>query len=99
MNKKESATEYSEIDILFEEGGIKYCLLKEVHKEEALQLIAEIFADGEPTFKMLGYTPEMVQELLKLTFFMSVDNGVSVVAFDEATKQIVGCFTAADGVP
>ena len=61
--------------------------------------MAEVFYEGEPVMQLTKASKTEVKEMFKIFEFLTIDNGLSVVALDESTNMVVGCFTALDGEP
>ena len=78
------------------QNGIKYMVMKEEHKLDALDLTSEIFGKYEPAGQMVGMTPKFIRSFMIVLFEYFVKSGLSIVAIDEETNKLVGVFTAWD---
>ena len=84
---------------LMEENGIQYFLLKKNHVSEVIPILAEAFTT-EPMSVMagLGYTywEKMYSVVLNDMGNYALDNGLSVVAIDQASGKVCGAFIGMD---
>ena len=72
--------------------------MREEHKQQCFDLTCEIFGKYEPAGQMVGMTPEIFKGLMTHLFDYIIKQELSIVAIDEATKQVAGVFTALDPI-
>lgn len=81
--------------IIFEENDIAYQLLDKDTKKTAVDLICKIFYEHEPTSQMSKCKYEEYSSFMAACH-EDCDNGLSVVAIDTKTNEVVGAFSAMD---
>jgi hypothetical protein len=81
---------------LLSKDGLTYYDLTSKHSDAALAIIIENFSHSEPLFKMSGFTPESTASFIKMLWPACINNGLSVVAVDDATGRVAGAFTGVD---
>lgn len=56
------------MSVLENQNGIKYLVMQEEHRNDVLELTAEIFGNYEPTGKMVGSSPAIFKERWEFLF-------------------------------
>ena len=84
------------MSVLETQNGIKYLVMQEEHKEDALDLTCEIFGKFEPAGQLVGNTPEIMKAFLVYLCGYFVKQKLSIVAIDEQSNKLVGVFTGWD---
>jgi hypothetical protein len=69
---------------------IDYELLTQQDLEEAISCSVSAFINGEPTTKAVGATPEEFHYMMKIFTEACVEEGLSLIAKDKKTGQIIG---------
>ena len=84
---------------LMEENGIQYFLFKQQHIAELIPIMAEAFAT-ETISVMCGLGYAYWEKMYALAFNemgnYATDNGLSVVAIDQASGKVCGAFIGMD---
>lgn len=78
---------------------VKICNLGTAHREAAFNLASETFAQGSTLHRALGVSLNEYREYLWPSFLTMVEEGLSIVAIDTDTEQVVGCLILSDFQP
>jgi ribosomal protein S18 acetylase RimI-like enzyme len=78
------------LNLLTEKSGIIYEVFQVNDIEQTIACIIEAFPRGEPMAKALGITPDEYYFFAKIVCEKAVNDGLSVVAKDKATGQVIG---------
>lgn len=79
-----------------ESRGVRYRVLHPGDVEEMTTLIAATFSRAEPMAAALGLPPEVVREVVSVFAGRAVEDGLTFVARDCATGEMVGALLAGD---
>lgn len=88
--------EKSNLDILAEKEGIIYEILRARDLEQTIACINEVFARDEPTTIALGITANEFYGYAEVNCKKSIKDGLSVIARDKTTGNIIGFSIAED---
>ena len=94
--KMKSDTANRDDDVLLSEHGICYKLMTEEHKVAACDVLTTTFTEGEPLTIMLELDGEFWRQTYDLLWPVMSSNGLSVVALDEVSGQLVGVWAVTD---
>ena len=64
--------------------------------EAAFELVCQAFSSGSEIHKALKITPTEYREFLRPSFSSMLAEKLSLIAFDQSNKQILGCLIACD---
>lgn len=81
---------------MLEEDGIVYEILQSQDLSSAIECIATVFPDSEPLTQCLGITKEYYYPVAEIVCQKAVEDGLSHVAKDAQTGELVGCIISED---
>ncbi|HLL46792.1 MAG TPA: GNAT family N-acetyltransferase [Longimicrobiaceae bacterium] len=79
-----------------ESPGVRCGVLRAADVEETTALIAATFSRAEPMGAALGLPPEVVRQVVSVFAPRAVEDGLTLVARDAATGELVGALLADD---
>lgn len=84
---------------LLVKDGIRYELYSSIHGEQVIQLNTDVMYEGEQLSRMMGGDRASIELNNQKTDCFYLDNGLSVVAIDEASGKLAGALCAKDSDP
>lgn len=84
--------------MLAEKEGISYEILQENNLKQTVACISEVFPGGEPMTKALGITPDEFYPFAEIYCKKAINDGLSIIAKDKASRKVIGFMISEDFV-